>query len=235
MTTLSHQPSLRLAPALPPTLQPHAVLSIAPPTDRRRSLAASAAIYAFMAGGVVWLTHVGPPVVELLPPIKGEVLLSDPGPIRPVQAQPQQPTSQKVPEIPLLTPRLLPDPTVNSLTPPVQPIGPMAPPVDPSTSLVGTGTGGGTLTLSGAAVHILHQVDPVYPFVAKAAHLQGRVVIHMTIDDHGLPVEVNAVSGPSVFQGPALEAARQWRFEPARMNGEAVPASFLLTLNFVLR
>ncbi|MDE3034166.1 MAG: TonB family protein, partial [Acidobacteriota bacterium] len=33
----------------------------------------------------------------------------------------------------------------------------------------------------------------------------------------------------------ALRAARQWRFEPARINGQAVPASFRLTLNFRLR
>jgi len=61
------------------------------------------------------------------------------------------------------------------------------------------------------------------------------VVIRMTIDERGLPSDVQAVSGIPVLQAPALRAARQWRFEPARQNGQPVAATFLLTLNFVLR
>ena len=233
MTTLTLQPGLRSA--LPPTLQPHAVLSIAPPTDRRRSLAASLAVYALVGGGALWLGHARAVARQPLVPV-GPVVLLNPLPASPALPAFHPPAPARVPSLappPVMPSQLIPDapaalPTQDrSNEPPAEPS--VAGPSDTAAPA------GGPITLSGDAVRILRQVNPVYPSMAMAAHLQGQVVIRMTIDAQGLPSVVEAVSGPQVFHEPALRAARQWRFEPARQNGEPVPATFLLTLNFVLR
>ena len=237
MTTLTLQPGLRPAP-LPPTLQPHAVLSIAPPTDRRRSAALSGLVYAILAGGAVWMAHVGVRVIQPLPPVIGSLTLSEPGPqvppahATPATAVPPNPVAPVIERTPPMNPI---DDLNTTATLPTQAASPWQPPLSPVVSTGGPGASGGLITLSGSSVRILHRVDPLYPPMAKVAHQQGRVVIRMTIDEHGNPTEVNALSGPEVFQGPALQAARQWRFVPALQNGEPVAATFLLTLNFVLR
>ena len=233
MTTLSLQPGLRPA-QLPPTLQPHAVLSIAPPTDRRRSAAVSAAVYAIIAGGLIWLGHAGAMVVQRMPVPIGSVTLIEPAVPNP---SPHTAAMPKNPDAPVIatTPVAPLDTLQTSSTLPIEQSASQTPLLPQTVSPDGPGTGSGPITLSGDAVRILHQVDPIYPALAMAAHLQGQVVVRMTIDERGLPSDVEAISGPQVFQGPALRAARQWRFESARQNGVAVPATFLLTLNFVLR
>jgi len=243
MTTRSPQPSLRPAHAaatlvaLPPTLQPHAVLALAPPTDRARSVSVSAAIYAVIAGGVLWAAHAAPEVIKRVMPTGPIVLIApmaNPAPAHPFVkpatkpvADPtvKPPVTQQIPD----TPPVLPteDHSGDPPAPPAQPTGPSTTGQNASAS--------GPISLSGESVRILHSVTPVYPPLAKMAHRQGEVVVRMTIDTAGVPTDVEAVSGQDVFTIPALQAARQWRFAPATQNGQAVPATFLLTLKFVLR
>lgn len=237
MTTLTLQPSLRLAP-LPPTLQPHAVLNLAPPTAKGRSLAMATVVYAVLGGGLLWLARSGAVRVLRTPPTVGPVVLLE-SPPRVESVLPHAAPSSKVQDVPAVappldipdTPAVMPVKNLSGEPPAFTPPGPAS----PQTAEPGTGMGGGPISLSGDAVRVLHQVNPVYPPLAMASHQQGKVVIRMVIDEQGLPVDVQAISGLPSLQVPALRAARQWRFEPARQNGEAVSATFLLTLNFVLR
>lgn len=236
MTTLTLQPGLRPAP-LPPTLQPHAVLSIAPPTAKGRSLAMAAVVYAVLGGGLAWLARAGAVAILHTPPPVGPVVLIAPMPPAVAPAPPHAVAAPKLSDVPAITPpAAIPD-TPASM--PKEDLSGQAPAFTPpgslSTPATDAGTGTGPISLSGDAVRVLHQVSPVYPPLAMAARQQGQVVIRMIIDERGLPVDVQAVSGLPSLQGPALRAARQWRFEPARQNGQAVSATFLLTLNFVLR
>ncbi len=89
--------------------------------------------------------------------------------------------------------------------------------------------------VSADAVRILHQEVPVYPAVARAVKQQGDVVVRMVIDTHGVPTSVQVEQGPSLLRAAAEQSARQWRFSPALVNGQPVPASFLLTLKFRLQ
>ena len=241
MTTLFRQPGLRPAqgpPALPPTLQPHAVLSLAPPTDRVRSAAFSAAVYVLLGGGVFLLARTGAAIVQRPPVHMGPVVIIDP--MRPavVPAMPHVVATPKLPTVPVVAPPVTPATNLDTSS--------TLPQVDHSTDLPATtlpnavtdntaSTDSGPISISMDALRVLHQVDPAYPPLAKMSHLQGQVVLRMTIDDQGVPFQIEAISGPQVFQGPAQQAARQWRFEAARQNGQAVPATFLLTLNFVLK
>lgn len=242
MTTRFNQPSLRPAPAipdLPPGLQPHAVLALAPPTDRRRSAAMSAAVYAVLAGGVIWLAHTGaaailhPPMTHGTFDINEQPPIATPAPMHPAAAP-------KTPAVPVLAKVTPPSDAIPDTTAPLSTVDhSMDPPATPTTSTpttpMVTGNGGGPVSLSSDAVRVLHQVNPQYPPLAIASRLQGQVVVRMVIDEQGVPIQAEAVSGPEVFKGPAMRAAQQWRFAPAMSEGRAVPATFLLTLNFVLR
>ena len=82
---------------------------------------------------------------------------------------------------------------------------------------------------------VLRQVDPIYPDFARRARIHGPVVLLMTVDEQGVPIQVQVLEGHVVFHEAARQAARQWRFEPARMNGQPVAAVFRLTHKFSLR
>lgn len=240
MTTQSHLPGLRPAlSGLPPTLQPHAVMAIAPPTDRRRSAALAAGVYALLAGGVIWFARAAPAVVNTMPPQDRVVIYQDPGPTQAPPVGPVAPTHPSDPIHLTVTPPTLVDPIPETPTNPFNPTTSFDPPAvlqnPASIGPASEAAGGGPLAISGDAVRVLRQVSPAYPPLAIAARKQGEVVVRMVIDPTGVPVSAEAVSGPQVFFGPAVAAARQWRFSPATQNGQAVPATFLLTLKFILR
>jgi protein TonB len=171
------------------------------------------------------------------PPPVGPVVIFDPAPMASMPSAPHAVTPPKMADVPAIaapsnipeTPVAMPSQDMSHDPAAITATSPVSNPAD------GTGTASGPISLSGDAVRVLYQVNPVYPPLAMAAHQQGQVVIRMTIDERGLPSDVQAVSGIPTLQAPALRAARQWRFEPARQNGQPVAATFLLTLNFVLR
>ncbi len=78
------------------------------------------------------------------------------------------------------------------------------------------------------------QVQPVYPPVARAAGAQGPVRVKIVIGDTGEVVSAQAVSGHPLLQQAAVDAARQWRFEPAQADGKLVKVNGTLAFNFVL-
>ncbi len=77
---------------------------------------------------------------------------------------------------------------------------------------------------------------PTYPSVARQLHLQGEVVMRLSVDENGRVTAVELVRG--VGRGgldeAALAAARSARFRPATRNGVAVAGTYLLTMPFRL-
>lgn len=85
-------------------------------------------------------------------------------------------------------------------------------------------------------IRVKHQPDaPAYPTEAKAARIQGTVVVVLTIDTEGLVTEAKAVSGPPELQACAVDYAKAWTFVPAKVKGKVMPARFKLTMPFRLR
>ena len=76
--------------------------------------------------------------------------------------------------------------------------------------------------------------SPVYPTIAKAARVQGTVVVEVVVGENGNVVLANAVSGPPLLQRAALAAARQAKFSPTLLSGQPVGVSGTLTYNFSL-
>lgn len=86
-----------------------------------------------------------------------------------------------------------------------------------------------------AEANLIRKVQPIYPASAKAAHVQGTVLLKMVIQKDGTPGEITVVSSPSQDLSEAsLEAVRQWRYRPILLNGQPVQVLTDVTINFTL-
>jgi len=85
------------------------------------------------------------------------------------------------------------------------------------------------------ALKILKKVDAVYTPAAKEARITGTVVVRVLVGTAGEVEEVEILKGlPKGLDAAAVNAVRQWRFEPATVGGKPVPARATLTFNFDL-
>jgi protein TonB len=78
-------------------------------------------------------------------------------------------------------------------------------------------------------------VAPVYPVVARQAHIQGVVILEAVLDDQGRVESVRVLRSIPMLDQAAGDAVRQWRFTPALLNGQAVPVVMTVTVNFTLQ
>ena len=75
---------------------------------------------------------------------------------------------------------------------------------------------------------------PPYPPEAKAAGVQGTVVVYVTVDEAGKVVEAEAISGPPPLREAAVAAARRALLTPTLLSGRPVKYKGVLTYQFVL-
>ena len=78
-------------------------------------------------------------------------------------------------------------------------------------------------------------VAPVYPTVALTARIQAEVTIEATIDEHGIVRNVRVVRPNALFDRAAVDAVSQWRYEPTRLNGQAVPVILTVIVSFQIK
>jgi TonB family protein len=81
---------------------------------------------------------------------------------------------------------------------------------------------------------ILKQTTPLYPPIAKAAHVSGQVVLQIEIGKDGHVTSSKVVSGPPMLVGSAQECVKQWVFEPVLTDGTPASASTTVTIRFDL-
>jgi protein TonB len=79
---------------------------------------------------------------------------------------------------------------------------------------------------------LLAPIVPIYPAIAKAAHVEGSVVVEAVISRQGTIESLHVVSGPQMLQSAALEAIRAARYQPYRLNGEPTEVQTTITVNF---
>ena len=82
-----------------------------------------------------------------------------------------------------------------------------------------------------AAGLLVQKVLPVYPPIARAAHVEGTVVLAAMISRYGAIENLRVVSGPPMLQQSALDAVEQWRYRPYKLNGE--PVAVETTINVI--
>jgi protein TonB len=73
---------------------------------------------------------------------------------------------------------------------------------------------------------------PVYPMVARQTHTEGDVVLSTVIDQSGKVADMKVVSGPAVLRQAAVDALRNWKYEPSKLDGQSVSVHLLVTLRF---
>ena len=89
-------------------------------------------------------------------------------------------------------------------------------------------TGEGTAAPKG-----INTPAPEYSEAASAAKLQGMVVLWLAIDEHGTPMEIKVLRCLGLgLDEKSVEALKTWKFEPARKDGQPVPVSFIVTMEF---
>ncbi len=82
--------------------------------------------------------------------------------------------------------------------------------------------------------NVISKVPPVYPADAKAAHVEGSVVMAAHIGRSGHVEDLAVISGPQPLQAAAVDAVKQWVYRPYMLNGQPVEVKTVVTINFNL-
>jgi periplasmic protein TonB len=82
---------------------------------------------------------------------------------------------------------------------------------------------------------LIHRVDPAYPALAKAARIQGLVVLSAVINKEGSVTQLALVSGHPMLVPAAIDAVKQWHYRPYLLNGQPVEVELNVELTFLLQ
>ncbi len=80
----------------------------------------------------------------------------------------------------------------------------------------------------------LKDVKPVYPAEAQTARVQGVVILETVIGEDGRVGAARVLRSIPLLDQAALDAVRQWEFNPTLLNGTPIPVVMTVTVNFTL-
>jgi protein TonB len=106
-----------------------------------------------------------------------------------------------------------------------------------ATGSEGTGGGGPALVRPGGEIQAPRRIRgsaPVYPDLARRAHVEGKVVLECVIDTDGRVTDLRVLTGHPLLADAALDAVRRWEYIPTRLNGQAVRVILTVTVRFGL-
>jgi TonB family protein len=76
------------------------------------------------------------------------------------------------------------------------------------------------------------RVPPVYPEAAKKAGIEGTVVLSLSLDAKGTIIKARVIKSIPELDQAALDAVRQWKYEPMLVNGTPKPIVFTVLVDF---
>jgi protein TonB len=76
---------------------------------------------------------------------------------------------------------------------------------------------------------------PDYPPAARAARVQGIVIIEAVIDTGGKVSQTRVLRSVPMLDEAAVDAVKQWEYEPTLLNGVKVPVIMTVTVRFGLQ
>ncbi|MGD2085504.1 MAG: energy transducer TonB [Candidatus Aminicenantes bacterium] len=82
---------------------------------------------------------------------------------------------------------------------------------------------------------LIKKVEPIYPHHALLARIQGRVIVEAVTDISGNVVKTTVIAGHPLLKAAAVEAVRQWVYEPYIIDGYPKPVIFTVNVNFTLQ
>jgi len=101
----------------------------------------------------------------------------------------------------------------------------------------GGGIGGGVYKVGGGitAPQPIDTPDPEYTEEARRAKIQGTCILWLIVDAEGHPRDIRVVRGLGYgLDAKALETVKQWRFQPARKDGQPVNVQVSVEVGFRL-
>lgn len=84
------------------------------------------------------------------------------------------------------------------------------------------------------AAKLINRITPIYPPLARQTRISGTVRLHAIISKDGTIQQLEVVSGHPLLQQAALDAVRQWRYQPTLLNGEPVEVDTTIDVIFSL-
>ena len=86
------------------------------------------------------------------------------------------------------------------------------------------------------AARLLNKVQPTYPATAKAAGIEGTVILNAIIGMNGTPLSLRVMNSEIDLElaHAAVEAVSKWRYSPTLLNGEPIEVDTTIIVNFTL-
>lgn len=81
---------------------------------------------------------------------------------------------------------------------------------------------------------LIHKVEPEYPAEAKARQVEGPVVLDVQVLGDGTVGTIAVVSGDPLLAQSAINAVKQWRYQPQSADGQGVQRQTRVTVKFTL-
>jgi protein TonB len=81
----------------------------------------------------------------------------------------------------------------------------------------------------------IRYVQPVYPDLAVQSRVSALVILEAEVDVRGFVRAVKLLRGHPLFDEAAMEAVKQWRYQPLLLNGEPTGFVLTVTINFNLQ
>ena len=80
--------------------------------------------------------------------------------------------------------------------------------------------------------HLVKRINPEYPSDAQKQHIQGPVTLRVEISKEGDVTGAELVSGSPALAQAAINAVKQWKYRPFKVDGEAVEVDAEVQVNF---
>jgi TonB family protein len=81
---------------------------------------------------------------------------------------------------------------------------------------------------------LVKRVPPLYPTLALQMRVAGAVELQASINKDGSTANVQVLKGDPLLRPAAVDAVRQWKYKPYRLDGQPVEIVTQVTVNFVL-
>ncbi len=113
---------------------------------------------------------------------------------------------------------------------------PPPPPPPPPSGWQGAPRADGTVTVPERVqgAKLISAPLPIYPPEARNAGVSGNVLLNITVARDGSVASADAVKGDPILATAAIQAVKQWKYEPTLLNGEPVQVTTEVSVNFTL-
>jgi len=136
------------------------------------------------------------------------------------------------------TPETIPLPEEKPKEEPVKIVQNQQPPPPPTNPPAEEKINEGDLVTQGADVVIpqaIKKIIPSYPLAAKRQGIEGLVILQALISEKGDVLTVKPLRGNDMLSTAAMDAVRQWKFEPATKKGVRVKIWYTITIPFKIK